>query len=82
MRYGIVWFISQCIVCNSDIISLNIELNEKTKNFISYREIDLMKRDVYIINTSRELFLKQIGRRSDILTMLDFFMRWGWVVNC
>lgn len=41
------------VLKNSDIISLNIELNEKTKNFISYREIDLMKRDVYIINTSR-----------------------------
>ncbi len=38
---------------NSDVISLNIDLNKKTKNFISFKEINSIKKPLSIINTSR-----------------------------
>ena len=49
----------------------NIDLN---RNMISGK--DDIPTSIYDKELN-ELFLKQIGRRSDILTMLDFFMRWG-----
>ena len=40
------------LIKNSDVISLNIDLN-KTKNFISFKEINSIKKPLSIINTSR-----------------------------
>ena len=37
----------------SDIISLNCPLNEKTKNLISSKELKLMKKTSFLINTGR-----------------------------
>ena len=37
----------------SDIISLNIDLNRKTHNFLSFKEVNLIKKPMSIINTSR-----------------------------
>lgn len=37
----------------SDIISLNIDLNQKTQNFLSFKEINSIKKPISIINTSR-----------------------------
>ena len=41
------------LIKNSDVISLNIDLNKKTKNFISFKEINSIKKPLSIINTSR-----------------------------
>ncbi|MHA1143272.1 MAG: phosphoglycerate dehydrogenase [Candidatus Helarchaeota archaeon] len=38
---------------NSDIISIHVPLNKKTKHLISHEEFALMKDGVFIINTSR-----------------------------
>jgi len=38
---------------NSDIISFHIPLLESTKNFLWEKEIKLLKKDVFIVNTSR-----------------------------
>lgn len=38
---------------NSDIISLHIPLNNKTKNLIDKRKLELMKQDAIIVNTAR-----------------------------
>ena len=37
----------------SDIISVHVHLNEETKGFISRKEFSIMKKGVFIINTSR-----------------------------
>lgn len=38
---------------NSDIISLHIPLNENNKNFISFKEFEMMKNNAILINTAR-----------------------------
>lgn len=38
---------------NSDIITLHLPLTTETKNLISYKEISMMKKSAYLINTSR-----------------------------
>lgn len=37
----------------SDVVSLHLPLTKETKNFITKKEIEQMKRDSYLINTSR-----------------------------
>jgi len=43
----------ETIFKEADIISLHIPLNRKTRNLITLKEIGLMKKGVYLINTSR-----------------------------
>ena len=38
---------------NSDFVSIHVPLNEKTRGMIGERELSLMKKNAYIINTSR-----------------------------
>ena len=37
----------------SDFVSIHLPLNEKTKNFISQNELNLMKKNSVLVNTSR-----------------------------
>lgn len=37
----------------SDIVSLHVPLNDSTKNLIGEKELSLMKKDAYLINTAR-----------------------------
>jgi D-3-phosphoglycerate dehydrogenase len=41
------------ILRQADYISLNLPLNEQTHNYISLKELRLMKNTAYLINTSR-----------------------------
>jgi D-3-phosphoglycerate dehydrogenase len=41
------------LISNSDVISLHLPLNDKTKDIISYKEFASMKEKVILINTSR-----------------------------
>lgn len=41
------------VIKYSDVISLNIDLNKKTENYISFKEIKSIKKPISIINTSR-----------------------------
>ena len=47
------------IMEKSDIISLSIDLNKNTENFISFREINYIKKPLSIINTSRGKILNE-----------------------
>lgn len=38
---------------NSDIVSLHVPLNSRTKNLISKKEFDLFQKDTFLINTAR-----------------------------
>jgi D-3-phosphoglycerate dehydrogenase len=44
---------------NSDIVSIHVPLNEKTKGMIGERELSLMKKSAYLINTSRGAIIDQ-----------------------
>lgn len=41
------------ILTNCDIITLHIPFNSNNKNLITYKELDLLKKDCILINTSR-----------------------------
>ena len=41
------------ILKEADLISLHLPLTKKTRNMISYKDLKLMKRDAFLINTSR-----------------------------
>ena len=41
------------LIKNSDIISINIPLNEKTENFFDHKKIKMMKKNALLINSSR-----------------------------
>ena len=44
---------------NSDVVIVSIPLNEKTKDLISKRELDLMKKDAILINVARGAILNE-----------------------
>src|SRR5262249_28345213 len=41
------------VLAKSDFVSIHCPLDEKTKNLIGQRELSLMKRDAFLINTAR-----------------------------
>ena len=44
---------------NCDVVVLTIELNDKTKNIINSELLDLVKKNFYLINTSRAEIINQ-----------------------
>jgi len=44
---------------NSDFVSLHTRFNEETKNIISEKELSLMKKNAYLINTARAGLIKE-----------------------
>lgn len=50
---GIILMDNDSIFKEADIISLNLPLNDKTKNFITKNELSTMKKTVYLINMAR-----------------------------
>jgi len=44
---------------NSDFVSLHTRLNKETKNIIGEKELSLMKRNAYLINTARAGLIKE-----------------------
>lgn len=61
------------ILKNSDFISLHVPLNEKTKNMIGRRELELMKPTAILINTARGEVINQ----EDLITALENKIIWG-----
>jgi len=43
----------ETLLSQSDFVSLHLRLSEKTQNFITKRELDVMKETAYLINTAR-----------------------------
>ena len=52
-EYKIIWATKEEIYKNCDLISLHLPLTIKTINMITKKELLIMKKDAYIINTSR-----------------------------
>ena len=52
-QYGVNYVEKQRLFKDSDILSIHTKLSKRTKDLIGKKEISLMKRSAYIINTSR-----------------------------
>jgi len=52
-KYGIKYVNLEKLLRKSDYISIHIPLNDTTQNMISYEELEKMKKDAFLINTSR-----------------------------
>lgn len=63
----VIFVTKEYLLKNSDIISLHIPLNTETKNFISYEEFSLMKKDAILINTARALIVDQDAMKDALL---------------
>ena len=52
-KYGIKYVDLEKLLRKSDYITIHIPLNDATRNMISYEELEKMKKDAFLINTSR-----------------------------
>ena len=52
-KYGIKYVNLEKLLQKSDYITIHIPLNDATRNMISYEELEKMKKDAFLINTSR-----------------------------
>jgi D-3-phosphoglycerate dehydrogenase / 2-oxoglutarate reductase len=52
-RYGVEWMDKDDIYKSADVITLHLPLTVQTRALITSRELDLMKRDAVLVNTSR-----------------------------
>ena len=52
-KYGIKYINLEKLLQKSDYISIHIPLNDATRSMISYEELKKMKKDAFLINTSR-----------------------------
>jgi len=60
-------------LARSDFVSLHVPLNEETKHLIGERELKLMKRTAYLINTSRGPVIDEEA--------LDKALSEGWIAG-
>lgn len=49
------------LIKKSDIITIHVPLNSKTENLISYKEFMMMKKNCFIINTSRSKIIDELS---------------------
>lgn len=62
----------------ADIVTVHVPLTPATRNLISYREMDLMKRTAILINTARG----GIVNEDDLPRALDEGLIWGVGLDC
>ncbi len=64
---GVLPMSKEDLLKNSDIISIHLVLGERSKNLITKKEFDMMKKTAFLINTSRG----QIINEKDLLQALN-----------
>ncbi len=52
-KYGIKYVNLEKLLQKSDYITIHVPLNDATRNMISYKELGKIKKDAFLINTSR-----------------------------
>ena len=52
-KYGVQYVSFDYLLKNSDVITLHVPFTGDNKNMISYSQLNMMKKDAYLINTSR-----------------------------
>lgn len=55
----IVFCTKNYLLKNSELLSINLELNKKTENFISFKQVEIMRKGIFIINSSRGKILNE-----------------------
>lgn len=55
----IVFCTKNYLLKNSELLSINLELNKKTENFISFKQVKIMRKGIFIINSSRGKILNE-----------------------
>ena len=58
-QLGVLPMSKEDLLKNSDIISIHLVLGERYKNLITKKEIEMMKKTSYLINTSRGLIINE-----------------------
>ena len=66
-RLGVLPMSKEDLLKNSDIISIHVVFGEKYKNLITSRELKIMKKSAFLINTSRGKIINE----KDLLEALD-----------
>lgn len=62
----------ESLLALSDLVTLHIPKTEKTTNLIGKKELELMKKDAIIINTSRGGIIDEKALYNHVLNNLDF----------
>jgi D-3-phosphoglycerate dehydrogenase len=52
-EFKVEWVDLHTLLCESDIVTLHVSLNQKTRHLIGPREFETMKKDAFLVNTSR-----------------------------
>ena len=77
----IIFCSKKYLLKNSELLSINLELNKKTENFISFEQVKIMRKGVLIINSSRGKILNEksliFGLKKGIINgaFLDVFSK-------
>ena len=64
---GILPMSKDDLIKTSDIISIHVVLGEKYKDLIKYKELSMMKKSAFLINTSRGLIINE----KDLIKALE-----------
>jgi len=59
-KIGVLPMSKEDLLTNSDIISIHVVLGERYKNLITQKEFKLMKKTVFLINTSRGFIINEL----------------------
>ena len=76
---GIEYMSAEDVMRNSDIVSINLALNEHTKGFVSKELLSLMKKDAILVNCARgpivdnEFLAKQLNDGAIAYAAIDVF---------
>jgi D-3-phosphoglycerate dehydrogenase len=66
-KLGVLPMNKEDLIKNSDIISIHVVFGERYKNLITKKEFEMMKKNAFLINTSRG----QIVNEKDLIETLD-----------
>ena len=66
-KYGIKYINLEKLLQKSDYISIHIPLNDATRSMISYEELKKMKKDAFLINTSRGGIVDEEALYDDLI---------------
>src|SRR5204863_8410353 len=75
------WLAFDELLAEADVVSLHVPLTEETRHLIGPRELGLMRRDAYLVNTTRgpvvdeAALARSLERGDDAGAALDVFER-------
>ena len=52
-EFTVEWVDLHTLLCESDVITLHVSLNQNTRHMIGPSEFEAMKKDAFLVNTSR-----------------------------